>query len=202
MLIWGWRTRSKTLAQGEFYCPSCGVDRHYHHKQARRWFTLFFIPLIPLKVLGEYVECQTCQQGYEMSVLGLPTSAALSEQMTSAAREAIAQLLRIDGGGSSHHRALAVLREISGQAWDDAMLEADIAGIGTDQLPVRLGQLGTVMNEHGKERFLGSLAAVGAGGGVITADTRSALDGIAAQLGMTQAHARGVIDQAVESASS
>jgi hypothetical protein len=27
----------------------------YRRKEARRWFTLFFIPLIPLKVLGEFV---------------------------------------------------------------------------------------------------------------------------------------------------
>jgi hypothetical protein len=110
MLIWGWKPRSKRLAEAEFHCPGCGVDRHYHDKQARRWFTIFFIPFIPLKVLGEYVECQTCQKGYQMS-------------------------------------------------------------------------------------------DVGAGGGG-TAATRAALDGMAAQLGMTQAHARGVIDHPVESASS
>src|ERR1700738_4957036 len=57
-LIWGWRSRSKVLSQGTFFCPHCGGDRQYAHKQARRWFTLFFLPVIPLKVLGEFVECQ------------------------------------------------------------------------------------------------------------------------------------------------
>lgn len=47
-------------------------------------------------------------------------------------------------------------------------------------LPDRLRQLGEVMNEHGKEGFLASLVA------------------ITANLAMTPAHARGVIDQVLD----
>lgn len=200
MLIWGWKTRAKKLAEGEFHCPHCGADRLYHHKQARRWFTLFFIPLIPLKVLGEFVECQTCKNGYDTAVLGLPTSAALTEQMVAATREAVARLLRVDASGSSRPRALAILSQVSGQQWDDGALDADLANIDVQHLPGRLAQLGSVMNEHGKERFLAAAAAVAAGGGIISSDARMALDEMAQALGMTPAHARGVIDQATETA--
>ena len=195
MLIWGWRTRFKTLAEGMFHCPGCGGDRHYAHKQARTWFTLFFLPVIPLKVLGEHVECQTCRKGYDMRVLTLPTSAALGEQLVAASREAAVWLLRIDGSASARAAAVAVLSQVSGTAWTDAALDADLQQVDIAQLPDRLRQLGDVMNEHGKEQFLGSVAAIAAGGGVVGEDSRRVLGDIAAALGMTPAHARGVIDQ-------
>ena len=61
MIIWGWRVRKKTIGTGVFFCPGEGGDRNYEHKQARRWFTIFFIPLIPLKELGDFVECTSCE---------------------------------------------------------------------------------------------------------------------------------------------
>ena len=34
---------------------------HYKHIKVTKFFTLYFIPLIPLGSAGEYVECQTCK---------------------------------------------------------------------------------------------------------------------------------------------
>jgi len=195
MLIWGWRTRFKTLMEGMFHCPGCGGDRHYAHKQARTWFTLFFLPVIPLKMLGEHVECQTCRKGYDLRVLSLPTSAALVEQLAAATREALVWLLRIDGPPAARHAAVGVLSRAAGAPWSEAALDADLAQLDTAQLPARLRQLGDVMSEHGKEQFLGSVAEVAAAGGMVGDDSRRALGDIAAGLGMTPAHARGVIDQ-------
>lgn len=53
MIIWGSKMRYKTLGEGEFYCPRCAATRRYLHKSARRFFTLYFIPLIPMKDMGE-----------------------------------------------------------------------------------------------------------------------------------------------------
>lgn len=38
-------------------------------KRVRRFFTLYFIPCIPLNVLGEYVECPKCRGTYDPEVL-------------------------------------------------------------------------------------------------------------------------------------
>lgn len=198
MLIWGWRTRFKTLAEGMFHCPGCGGDRPFARKQARTWFTLFFVPLIPLKVLGEHVECQTCKQSYDERVLSLPTTAALGEQLTAATRDAAVWLLRIDGSASARSAAVAALSRVSATAWTEAALDADVRHLDTAHLPARLRQLGDVMNEHGKELFLASVTAIAAAGGVLGDAGRQALGAIAADLGMTPAHARGVIDQAMD----
>lgn len=69
MIIFGTRNRFKTLGTGGFYCPHCQTQRNYEHKQAKRYFTLYFVPLIPLGDLGEFVECQTCHMTYTADVL-------------------------------------------------------------------------------------------------------------------------------------
>ena len=89
ILIWGWKSRLKTLAHGSFHCPHCQADRAYDHRQARRWFTFFWIPLIPLKVLGTFIECTTCKSGYDERVLTLPTNASLADNLSIALREGL-----------------------------------------------------------------------------------------------------------------
>jgi zinc-ribbon family len=198
LLIWGWRTRFKTLVEGVFHCPGCGGDRHYAHKEARNWFTLFFLPVIPLKVQGEFVECQTCRQGYDLRILRLPTSAALTEQLVAATREAAVQLLRVDDTPSGRTAAVVALSQVSDMPWSEEALAADVQGLDASALPARLRQLGEVMNEQGKERFLWSIATIAAGGGVLAEPSRQTLTAMAVDLGMTPAHARGVIEQALD----
>ena len=72
MIIFGTRTRHKKVDEGEFFCPRCQASRHYTRKQATNFFTLYFIPLIPLKKLGEYVECETCHMAFPVDVLTAP----------------------------------------------------------------------------------------------------------------------------------
>ncbi|MBI1278492.1 MAG: zinc-ribbon domain-containing protein [Anaerolineaceae bacterium] len=79
MIIFGTRNRFKTIGTGQFYCPHCQTQRTYERKQAKRYFTLYFVPLIPMGDLGEYVECQTCHRTFQADVLTMkPTSKPLS----------------------------------------------------------------------------------------------------------------------------
>ncbi|MDX1622291.1 MAG: hypothetical protein R3320_14945 [Nitriliruptorales bacterium] len=68
-VIFGMKTRDKTVDEGQFHCPNEGGTRPYEHKQARRWFSLFFIPLIPLDKQGERVRCRSCGAIYGPHVL-------------------------------------------------------------------------------------------------------------------------------------
>jgi len=68
MIIFGMRGITTTPDKGEFFCPGCGkVD--FKLKRVRRFFTLYFIPVIPLNKLGEYVECQKCKDTYNERIL-------------------------------------------------------------------------------------------------------------------------------------
>ena len=75
MIIWGTRTSNVEVAHGEFHCPKCEASRAYRHMQAKRWFTLYFIPLIPMGKRGEWWECQTCTRAYEPIAVKAVTAA-------------------------------------------------------------------------------------------------------------------------------
>lgn len=67
--IVGLRMRHSTVDTGTFRCPNERGDRPYSRIRARRWFTVFFIPLIPLGQRGEWVRCRSCGATYETDVL-------------------------------------------------------------------------------------------------------------------------------------
>ena len=55
MIIFGTTGITSTKAKGNFTCPQCANNRLYKHRKVTRFFTLYFIPLIPLGSVGEYV---------------------------------------------------------------------------------------------------------------------------------------------------
>ena len=54
LLIFGVKVRLSTIEGGDFYCPSCGGDRRFARRRARRWFTLFFVPAIYLLIARDH----------------------------------------------------------------------------------------------------------------------------------------------------
>jgi transcription elongation factor Elf1 len=68
-VIFGTSTRTKELSHGEFPCPRCGQTRHYIHRAQALWFSLFFIPILILKDMGEEVVCAECGTMYDTGVL-------------------------------------------------------------------------------------------------------------------------------------
>ncbi|HVO71772.1 MAG TPA: hypothetical protein VMT24_17105 [Aggregatilineaceae bacterium] len=66
MILFGTRTRLKTLGSGQFFCQA---PRTYLRKSAAQDFTLYFLPVFPVRQLGELIECQTCKRTYHPDVL-------------------------------------------------------------------------------------------------------------------------------------
>ncbi len=69
MIIWGSRSKAHTTEMGRFYCPECDGYRQYELKNAKQYFTLYFIRIFPTSDLGEYVECCSCKSTFKKSVL-------------------------------------------------------------------------------------------------------------------------------------
>ena len=69
MIIFGTKAKFETISQGMFYCPHCQAQRSYLLKRGRKYFSLYFIPIIPMGDLGEFVECGTCGITYAPAVL-------------------------------------------------------------------------------------------------------------------------------------
>jgi zinc-ribbon family len=76
LLILGLRVFYHTIGQGTFHCRTCGRDRQYRLRAGRRFFTLFFVPVIPLNKTGEHVQCLTCKTRYVTDVLSMAERAA------------------------------------------------------------------------------------------------------------------------------
>src|SRR4051812_23372510 len=108
LLIFGLSVFFRTVGQGDFHCPGCGGDRHYRQRIARRWFTLFFVPVIPLNRVGEVVECTTCRTRYNLDVLRLPTAREMSAALPAAMRASAAAVLNAGDPSASAARARAV----------------------------------------------------------------------------------------------
>jgi DNA-directed RNA polymerase subunit M/transcription elongation factor TFIIS len=69
-IIFGISSKVKAKPAGPFRCPACDAQRTYAELRRSRWFSLFFIPLIPLgsSSLGR-VQCTTCGSEYDASVV-------------------------------------------------------------------------------------------------------------------------------------
>jgi hypothetical protein len=87
LILFGTKTRFKTLSTGQFYCPQCRARQTYALRLARDYFTLYFIPIFPIKTHGEVVTCQTCGTNFQKEVLAAsePANSPL-ERMTREAR--------------------------------------------------------------------------------------------------------------------
>jgi hypothetical protein len=69
MIIFGTSSKKKEIGQGEFFCPHCQQQRRYTRHSARPHFSLYFIPLVPIGNATEYIQCETCQRAFDVTVL-------------------------------------------------------------------------------------------------------------------------------------
>lgn len=70
-IIYGTRGVTYCKDRGIFFCPTCAEHNRFRRQRVRRFFTLFFIPMVPLDLLVEYVECQRCFHKFRDDVLEL-----------------------------------------------------------------------------------------------------------------------------------
>jgi Tellurite resistance protein TerB len=202
IVIFGFRVRLKTIAEGTFFCPRCGADRSYLLQQARRWFTLFFIPIFPAsQPLGDQVQCTTCRTSFRPEVLDAPTSEEFSENLRGAMRVAAIAMLH---ASDPHHAAarqaaIAATRETGLEHYEDAWLTNDLEAIDTSTLDSYVRALAQGLNDQGKETFLAQVARVGLADGPLTPPETQLLDSIGSALGLSAAHVRGILVTTVES---
>ena len=72
MIIYGSTPMTRTIAQGQFYCPQCDAEESpYTHKSSRSWATLYFIPIFPIGSRIENIECRRCKGTFKEAVLDM-----------------------------------------------------------------------------------------------------------------------------------
>lgn len=68
-ILFGTRGITMTKQSGTFQCPNCGPVAPFSQKGIRRFFTLFFVPVIPLNQVATYIECHRCRSQFDVNVL-------------------------------------------------------------------------------------------------------------------------------------
>jgi hypothetical protein len=201
LIIFGLRVFYRTIAQGTFHCRRCGGDRQYRHRAGRRWFTLFFIPVIPLNSVGEHVQCTTCRTRYVTDVLSQPTTAQMQEALPEGMRAAVSAMLRSGDPASqvSRQRAVEAVVGAGMHGYSEAMLNADLTQ-PFDSIRPALNRVGAQLTVQAKEWYLAEVIRIAMADGPLTDGERQAALAIGLDLGMTQAQVLGVVAMTEQSA--
>ncbi|SFQ12214.1 hypothetical protein SAMN04489713_12296 [Actinomadura madurae] len=198
LIIFGWRVVFFTLTRGVFHCPDCGGDREYRRRQGRNFFTLFFIPVIPLtKAGGEFVECDTCHGRWNTGVLNVPTTAQLAQMPAMLLRMAIAQVLRSGDytDAAARTRAVAVVQQAGDTGYGDAALTADL-GRPFDDVRVEMARAASALAPEARESILRAAAEIALVDGPLTASEEETLAAVGADLELTRVQVTGVVSMA------
>lgn len=200
IIIYGTRGMTSTAVVGDFHCPSCGKCS-YRHQKVRRWFTLFFIPIIPLDVAGEYIECNQCFNTYELHVLSYDPVAEQREfeaVFHTAIRRTMIKMCLADGVVDQSE--IEVIRDIYGKlagveiSEDD--LREEIADAMTDKQSVQQYLRAGIgmFNLKAKELILKSAYFVAAADGEFADEEHKLLNNIGAALQMTKTEYQSVMN--------
>ena len=201
LIIFGLRVFYRTIAQGTFYCRRCGGDRQYRKRSGRRWFTLFFLPVIPLNSVGEYIQCTTCRTRYVPDVLNQPTTAQMQAALPAGMRAAVSAMLRSGDPASpvSRQRAIEAVIGAGTPGYNEAMLSADLMQPFESIRPA-LNQVGGQLTIQAREWYLAEVIRIAMADGPLTETERHAALAIGVDLGMTQAQVVGVVAMTEKSA--
>lgn len=66
-IIFGWSKRTKNLGQAyPRYCNHCQNETMFSLIKARRWLSIFFIPIFPISKAEYHLSCDICRVGTEI----------------------------------------------------------------------------------------------------------------------------------------
>jgi uncharacterized tellurite resistance protein B-like protein/predicted RNA-binding Zn-ribbon protein involved in translation (DUF1610 family) len=199
-IIFGTRGVTSTKEKGEFHCPQCNGANNYRHKSVRRFFTLYFIPIIPLDHLGEYVECERCQGTYDVGILEYdPQAAGLQVEalFMVAMKQVMIAMLLADGviDDSEVAELQATYEDLSGLAITEQDLREEIEVIqqkGSDAIEL-VSHLGPGLNDKGKEMVITAAYQIAAADGIVDESESQLLEQVADSMELTKAHFRGIL---------
>ena len=202
IIIWGSRGVTSTSRSGSFHCPQCNRERTYSHKNVRRFFTLFFIPLIPLDNLGEYIECQTCRSSFKPQVLSFNPKAQQKKfeaEFQIAVKRVLVLMALADG--VVDEKEIEMVQEIYQKVTNTEIsldaVNSEIEVARNDKRGVNqfLTKMAGTLNPGGKELVLQAAFFIAAADGEFQEEEVAMLESIGKALAMSPAHVNGVIQQ-------
>ena len=195
-------TRSVTIpsSAGAFICPECG-GTEYRTQRVRRFMTVTAMPLVPLDLLGEYIECQLCKATFDRAVLHMD-SAQSRPNVEATFNEAMKRVMvlmmladkRIEE--SEIQAIIDVFHQITGRkiTRDEIKREVLIAKSQDEKLETYLAGLLGRLNDDGKQLVVRAAYLIAHADGHFDTAERDLLDQIGNQLELPSEIVSDVID--------
>ena len=200
LIIFGTRGVTYGSEGGQFYCPDCDGEKTYRHRKVRRFFTLYFIPLIPLDLLGEYIECQTCTSTYKPTILAFDPKASQKREeaeFRQAMRRVLVLMMLADGvvEESEIQAIQEILGKLEKRTIERSEIESEIAKAKSAPNDVShyCKSMAGSLNDAGREMVVRAALLVATADGKFDDTERDALAKVAAALNLSRAHYAGIV---------
>ena len=204
VIVFGTRGVTTSAGSGEFWCPGCRTKVPYERKRVRRFFTLYFLPIIPLDVLGEYVECAACRDTWDPAVLEVDPgrdAARFTAEFARAVKRVMVLMMLADGriDDEEIETIKLVYERVAKRTIDKAEIEQEVADARADGRGLRpyLASIVGRLNDPGKELVVKTAFFVAAADGKFTDEETALLAELAGALEMSPSHFKGVVDDLV-----
>ncbi len=198
--IAGTKGETSTAGRGEFYCPQCEKYTRYLHQQVHQKATVFFVSVANLKLLGEYVECQSCDGTYKMEVLDYDPQEEQRE-IESLYRTGIKKVMTMMmlADGKIEDSEIAMMKDIYRKVSEDDLLDYEIEEeidnckrYPTD-MEEYITDLFPFLNENGREMIFKISYYVAIADGRYRREEEKLLKKIGKILQLSSAHIKGII---------
>jgi len=205
MIIFGTRGVKSTMKEGSFNCPQCESDKTYKHKKVTRFFTLYFIPLIPLGKVGEFVECQDCKGTFIPKILeyskNAPANNFLAEYEKAMKHSMV--LIMLADGEIDENEMLMVQKIINKFGHNDVTLDELQEYVkqvqnNPENISTYLKKITPSLNEHGKEVIIKCAVSVAAADGNIDQSEIKLINEMAKAMEMSSSHLKGILSELTE----
>ncbi|MEL7025727.1 MAG: TerB family tellurite resistance protein [Pseudomonadota bacterium] len=199
ILIWGTRGRTSTIDSGDFYCPECGKREDYALKEVKLWFTFFFIPIFPIKKIGQYVECKACRATFNERVLQMDPERARAEfeaAFSVAAKRVMFKMALADGevDQTEIDQITQAFGNLTKREIDPGDIAAELEAARDDSTTVQqyLRSVAPGLNDTGKELVMRSAIAVAKADGHMDDSEVAELHALVPALDLPKAYANGI----------
>ena len=200
MIIFGTRGIHTTRERGHFHCPQCGAQQPFRKRRVRSFFHIYFIPLIPISGGTEYIKCDACKGDFQLGVLDYDPQKVADEidaAFKTAVTSTIVAMVAADGEIEPEEvsRACELVAGVLKIELTPAEVEAQAREALDGHVPVdaALRNVAPHINEHGKELIVRVAADIAAADGDFAGAEMDLIVRIAGNLGMSEAHVRGIL---------
>lgn len=131
--------------EGTFNCPICNSSQDALHVVEKNYFTVFFIRILPLEILSDYIECAHCQHSFDPQNTAKPAYISGLELVLS-------YLMLGYGVNESKEIATDIFKAMTEREYDEKIFRDNIADLNNGKdlfkalkgLAFQLNTMGTI----------------------------------------------------------